>query len=334
MKENVRSSGWSYQEQLKAAGEFILQHDDFLVVSHIQPDGDAVSSTCAVGLLLGKLNKRYTMMNEGAIPDKFHMLDGSDRVIEYASAGPTETYQTVITVDCADFSRVGEVKNLFADQAALLNIDHHPTNDYFGSLQLIKEDAAATCEILYDLIEQLQVDWDKPLAECVYTGLLTDTGGFRYSNTSSKVMEIASRLLGYEVNGHLLAEQLLEKVSLSHILLLKKALHTLSFDKRNQIGYMIVTLEDMRDTQAKTDDFEGLVNYPINIDGVEVGLLFREVDADTVKCSLRSAGKVDVSKLAKEFGGGGHVRAAGTTLRMPLERAVESVIERVKKELP
>lgn len=334
MKANVQSSGWSYEQQLKAAGEFILQHDDFLVVSHVQPDGDAASSTCATGLLLEKLNKRYTMINEGPIPEKFHMLSGSDRVIDYSSSGATEPFQAVITVDCADFSRVGEVKALFTDQAVLLNIDHHPTNDYFGTMQLIKEDAAATCEILYDLFERLQVEWDKPLAECIYTGLLTDTGGFRYSNTSSKVMEISSKLIGYGVDAHLIAEQLLEKVSLSHILLLKKALHSLSFDMRNQIGYMIITLEDMRETKARTDDFEGLVNYPINIDGVEVGLLFREVDAETVKCSLRSAGNVDVAKLSKELGGGGHVRAAGATLKMPLQRAVEAVIEKVKKELP
>jgi hypothetical protein len=184
-----------YEKQLSAAADFIREHDDFLVVSHVNPDGDAVSSTLAVGHLLGQLGKTYELANEGRTPQKFYRLAGAETIVNVSASPFTRSFKHIISVDCADFGRIGAVDRHFDIDYKLLNIDHHPTNDRFGAVPLVKDDAAATVEIISDLAHQLQADWSMPLCECIYTGLLTDTGGFRYSNTSPKVMAIASDML-------------------------------------------------------------------------------------------------------------------------------------------
>ncbi|RKN86476.1 DHH family phosphoesterase [Paenibacillus ginsengarvi] len=319
----------SYPEQLAAARAFIEANDDFLVVAHVNPDGDAASSTVAVGWLLHQLGKRYAMINEGNMPDKFAYLWGFDRLASMDEETPDRRFPNVICVDCGDETRVGRVKQLFADEAAVLNIDHHASNDYFGDVQLIRADAAATVELLYELAHEMKLPIQLELATAIYSGLLTDTGGFRFSNTSPRVMRIASEMLEAGVNGHQLAERLLEKITFSHISVLKLALGTLSFACDRKISWMTVSSEMMKTTEADREDMDGLIMYPRNIEGVEVGLLFKQTDEGTVKVSFRSNGNVDVAAIAKSFGGGGHVRASGCTLSGELDDIVKRVVEEV-----
>lgn len=320
----------SYITCLNEAKSFIEDHDHFLVVSHVQPDGDAASSTCAIGYLLHQLKKDFVMINEGNIPKKFSYMWGQQNVISFEQLQTDKKFKYVIAVDCADFSRIGDVRKCFDTDYELLNIDHHPTNDRYGHLNLIDEKAAATAEILHDLIEYSQYPLDKSLATCIYTGLLTDTGGFRYANTTPKVMNIASQLLSYGVDGHQMAEDLLEKLTMEHIHLLKRALTSLSFTDDQRISWIVVTEEDMRISKAANDDLEGLVNYPRNIEGVQVGMMFKQKDDQTVKVSFRSDGQVDVSLVAQFFEGGGHIRAAGATINATLHEAVEQVLDKLQ----
>ncbi|CAH1056197.1 DHH family phosphoesterase [Paenibacillus pseudetheri] len=323
----------SYEQSLQQTREFLLEHDDYLVVSHVQPDGDAVSSTLAVGWLLSCLGKKYTMLNEGPIPKRMEYLWHSDEIINMASSEPPRQYSNVICVDCADFQRVGLTHRYFANDALILNIDHHPTNNGYGLVNLIKPDAAATAEILFDLLKTFQIEWDIDIATALYTGLLTDTGGFRYTNTSPKVMAAVSELLSYGVNGPELAETLLEEMTLPQIKILNKALNTLQLSPEGDIAWLYVTPEDMVECAAANEDLEGLVNYPRNIRGVEVGILFKVIHEHAVKVSLRSAGKVDVADLAQTFGGGGHTRAAGARIEATLETAIAQVLEEVRRHL-
>lgn len=322
-----------YATALRQAAAYIREGDDFLVVSHLSPDGDAVSSTAAIGLILRSLGKTYTLMNEGKIPEKFTDLLEGQTIVNYLKETPSRQYHRIIAVDCADFSRIGAVHKSFADGALLLNIDHHPTNDDYGACNVVKPSAAATVEIIFELAEELQISWSKPLATCVYAGLLTDTGGFRYSNTTPNVMSIAERMLRLGAEGADLAEQLLETMSYPQVLLLKEALATLSFSPDRKIAWITVTAALLRSIEAEDEDSEGLVNIPRNVAGVEVGILFKEKGDNLVKVSLRSAGKVDVSRLAKSFGGGGHVRAAGCTLSGTLEETIQKLVEAVSNEL-
>jgi len=322
-----------YSQQLEAAAKFIEQHDDFLVVSHIQPDGDAASSTYAMGWLLTQVGKTFTMMNEGAMPSKFSYLWGSDQVLDFSKEIPSRRYKTIISVDCADFSRIGRVSTLFDEQAQLLNVDHHPTNDRFGSCHLIKHDAAATVQILYDLAIHMNISLNLAIGDCIYTGLLTDTGGFRYSNTSPEVMQIGATLLALGVQGSEIAEQVLERVTYSQIVLLQKALSTLSFAHERKLAWLAVSIADLESTGASSEDLDGLVNYPRNVEGVEVGMLFKEKAPGVIKVSLRSSGLVDVAAIAQSLGGGGHVRASGCTIQGTIEEAVARMVQEVGSKL-
>ncbi|MFS1513155.1 DHH family phosphoesterase [Chengkuizengella sp. SCS-71B] len=312
---------------------FLQNHDDFLVVSHVQPDGDAISSTCAMGLILQHLKKKFVMLNENEIPKKFHLLQGAKQIQQYSSKKLNQTYKYVISVDCADFARMGKVTQAFSDDVQILNIDHHPTNDGFGTLNFIQETSASTTEVLNDIIDFLNIPWTKELSECVYTGLLTDTGGFRYSNTTSKVMKLASKLLELGVNANHFADELLEKFTLSHLALLEKSLSTLSFAKNKQIAWMTVTLEDIKHTNASSNDFEGLINIPRNIYGVEVGVLFKQVNENQVKVSFRSAGKVNVAEVAQFFNGGGHILASGALIEGQIDTVIKNVIKELEKKI-
>lgn len=323
----------SYEQSLRQARKFLLEHDDYLVVSHVQPDGDAVSSTLAVGWLLSCLGKKYTMLNEGPIPKRMEYLWHADQIVNLSAEELPRKFSHIICVDCADFQRVGLTQHHFASDALILNIDHHPTNNGYGAVTLIKPDAAATAEILFDLLKTFEVEWDIDIATAVYTGLLTDTGGFRYSNTSPKVMAVVSELLALGVNGPDLAETLLEEMTLPQVKVLNRALSTLQLSPEGDIAWLYVTPQDMLDCGAANEDLEGIVNYPRNIRGVEVGILFKVIDDQAVKASLRSAGKVDVAALAQAFGGGGHTRAAGARINGTLEEAVALVLEEVKRHL-
>ncbi|MFC5472062.1 bifunctional oligoribonuclease/PAP phosphatase NrnA [Cohnella suwonensis] len=320
---------------LREAADFIRERDDFLIVSHVQPDGDAISSTVATGWLLGKLGKRYTMFNEGPVPSKLRYLWKSDAIVASGDDAepPAKTYRSVICVDCADYARVGRTVSWFAPGADILNIDHHPTNDGFGLANLMKFDAAATAEILFELIDEFGLAIDKDVATAIYTGLMTDTGGFRYSNTSPVVMAMASRLLEAGVNGPELAEHLLERMTPGQLSMIRRGLNRLEFSEDQRIAWLWVTSEDLEQTGATNEDLEGLVNYPRNVEGVEVGILFKENGGASVKASLRSAGKVNVAAVAQAFGGGGHVRAAGLRVTVPLREAIDQVVAEVRKAL-
>jgi phosphoesterase RecJ-like protein len=322
-----------YEQQLLSAGKFIAVNDDFLVVAHIQPDGDAVASTAAMGWILHQMGKSYTLINESAIPEKFKFLPGVGDCVDGSEQPPSRSFQRIIALDCADFSRIGTVAASFAADSLLLNIDHHPTNDRYGTNQLIKPDASATVEILYDLALMLDLKLDADFANLIYAGLLTDTGGFRYSSTTSKVLRMAAKLLELGAEGPELADKLLERLTFEQVSLLQKGLSTLSFSFDHRIAWIVATSEMMEEVGASGEDLDGLINYPRNVEGVEVGILLKQRGPDEFKVSLRSAGRVDVAAIAKLFGGGGHVRAAGCSMNGQVDGILQQLIEEVGKQL-
>ncbi|WP_019119166.1 DHH family phosphoesterase [Brevibacillus massiliensis] len=322
-----------YTAELQDAARFMREHDDFLIISHVSPDGDTTGSALAVGLMLEQLGKRCTLVNEGETPAKFGFLPGCERIVNLREQPLGRMFSHVIAVDAADSKRIGEAASLLSPDARIVNIDHHPTNDRFGQVNVIRTDAAATAEIIYELAAAGQFPIDESIATCLYTGLLTDTGGFRYSNTTSRVMEIAARLLAYGIKPGEIAERCLESITLEHVHLLKRALGALSLHYNNRVAALKVSHADLAETNAAPDDLSGLVNYGRNIEGVEVGVLLTENAPGVVKVSLRSRSLVDVAEIAKSLGGGGHARAAGCTLKGGLEQAEGLVLAKLGEAL-
>lgn len=321
----------SYKDQLAETSRFLKGNDPFLVVNHVNPDGDATGSLLAMGFILEALGKSFVLVNEGATPEKFFVVALSEQIKNLTTEPLTQKYRQIIALDCGDLKRVGEVSKFFDEDVALLNIDHHPTNDHFGTVNLIKTDACATAEILFDLVKVLEIPLTQDLATALYMGILTDTGGFRYSNTTAEVMEKAAELLRYGVKPGDVAERCLETISSSYLHLLQQVLPTLALNKEDKVAFLSISVDAREKSAASNEDMEGIVNYARNIEGVEVGVLFKQMDEKTVKVSLRSKREVDVSAIAKVLGGGGHARAAGCTVYDSLDNAQHLLLEKIEE---
>lgn len=319
-------------EIAKKIYNWLHSNDDFLIVSHVNPDGDATGSLLAMCQILNLLGKKGRLMNEGSTPSRFSYLPNFDEIINYKEKRPSESYRYVICVDCADSMRMGQVAELFSEDVELLNIDHHPTNDLFGHLALVNPAASSTCEVIYDFLRFAGIEITPALATCLYTGYLTDTGGFRYSNTTPKVLRDASELVEVGAPPYEIAERALESFTYQHVQLLSKSLSLLDLALEGRVAFLMLPIAILEETGATKEDADGLSNYGRNIEGVEVAVLIREIEAG-VKVSFRSKEYVDVSSIAKQLGGGGHVRAAGCTLQMGLEEARHKIEPMIKTAL-
>jgi phosphoesterase RecJ-like protein len=316
----------------KNAADYFRIHDNFLLLCHEKPDGDALGCVLGAAHVLQKLGKTFTLVNDDPIPQRFHFLPMADRFL--VTDEVEEQFDVVISLDCGDRRRLGRAEKLVAENAKLLNIDHHITNDYFGTDNLVDLEAAATCQIVYKIAKELELDLDVDTATCLYTGLATDTGCFRYSNTTEEVLMIAASLLRAGVTPYEIIDQAMETMSWSQILLIRESLSTLERDESGKVAWVTIPLEVLERIQGCDDDTDGIVNYPRNIQGVEVGILFRDSKVPgKVKVSLRSKYHIDVGAIAVELGGGGHARAAGATVEGDMESVKTRVIKRVQETL-
>lgn len=317
---------------IEAVSRFLQEEaDHFLVVAHVNPDGDAIGSTLAIKWMLEALDKSYTLINESNVPEKFRFLPGADE-IHTLDQLVGKSFSHVITLDCGDRTRVGEVAKLFAENVRICNIDHHSTNDLFGVVNYVDVQAAATVELLYRLAEHLGLDFSLELATCIYTGLLTDTGSFQFSNTTPEVMRQAAHLMELGVPSAKIADHVMLTNTYSQLKILQRALATLQVSENQKIAWLKVSCQDLEDCGATVDDTEGIVQYARGVEGVEVGILFRETSNHQVKVSLRSRSKINVAQIAKQFGGGGHARAAGCILDISsLDEAASQVVKAAEK---
>ncbi|MDJ0829321.1 MAG: DHH family phosphoesterase [Desulfobacterales bacterium] len=289
-----------------------------LVASHVNPDGDAVGSMLAMGLALGALNKHVTIYNESPIPAVYRFLAGVQQIVNHLA--PDAIFDTALILDCGELERIGDVAPRIANIPVIINIDHHVTNSLFGHLQLIDQEACATTEILHRIIQQLGVPLTREIAASIYTGILTDTGSFRFSNTNQSAFAICDQMVRYGVNPHTIAQHVYGHYSLGRIKLLNLALDSIEVSDNGKVSLMTLTQAMLLKTRTRPEDIDGMINYARSIQDVKIAALIQE------KCngnrytnefsapyhvSLRSDGSVDVAEIATDFGGGGHSSAAG-----------------------
>ncbi|HEU4965099.1 MAG TPA: bifunctional oligoribonuclease/PAP phosphatase NrnA [Bacilli bacterium] len=320
------------KQAYKAAADFFRAGDNFLLLVHEKPDGDAFGSILGTAHLLQQLGKTFTLVNDDPVPNKFQFFPLADR---FRLPEDVEgTFDWVIAQDCGDRKRLGRSgEKLIADDAKILNIDHHKTNDFFGTENLVDLDAAATCQIIYKVAKELEMTLSLDTATCLYTGLVTDTGGFRYSNTTEEVMLIGADLLRHGVQPYNIIDKVMETLTWPQVQLIREALSGIERDETGRIAWIKVSRDVLERVQAEDEDVEGLINYPRNVQGVEVGVSFRDAAPGKVKVSFRSKYLVDVGAIAVEFGGGGHARAAGCTVEGTIEEIEPRVIDRIKQAL-
>jgi phosphoesterase RecJ-like protein len=312
-------------EDILKIKDAINKSKDLTIVSHYHPDGDALGSQIALALGLKQLGIEVTMINKDPVPDTYRFLE------KWQSIKPLdnniELTPVVIFLDCATLERTGYPKEkLLNGNPQVINIDHHISNNKFGHLNWVEPNAAATAELVYDLLGLLQVKIDKDIATALYTGISTDTGSFLYENTTATTHLVVSDLINRGADLNLLRLNYYENISLSKMNLLKYVLNNLNFTSDNKICWVPIKSDVFNSFNASDQDAEGLINYLKNITGVEIAIIFREITPEEVKVSFRSKKLVDVNLLAKEFGGGGHPRAAGCTINDELNRAIPLVL--------
>lgn len=300
-----------------------------LVTCHISPDGDCIGAALAVKHYLDGIHQPCVLVNDDEIPSRYDFLPGIEQFVRTKDV--TQKYSVIVAVDCADRRRMGTVPSLFMENHVLINIDHHETNDHYGHLNLVEAQASATCLVLYRMFHAAGVPIGKALAHCLYTGIVFDTGGFRYNNTTPEVHMVAADLLKRGIEPFLVADRVLESMTREQAELVRLGLATLTVDDSGLIAYVVVDHETLVKSGANEGDTEVLLPYTRSLSGVEVGILFRENADGLIKVSLRSRERVDVSAIAVRFGGGGHIRAAGCSLHDSVADSVSQVLSAVRE---
>lgn len=312
-------------ENIQAFGDLISRAERVLIISHIRPDGDAVGSLLGLGLMLEELGKEVNLVLEDGVPKVFHHLSGIDKVFREASG----VYDLVIVVDSSDIERIGSVLDDFGEPD--VNIDHHPTNTHFAKLNLVRDNAVATVEIIYDLALALSLPINLPIAEALLTGLLTDSLGFRTSNSSARTLRIAAELMERGANLQVLYRKAMMEKSFEAIRYWGQGLSRIQREER--LIWTSLTLEDRKAADYPGRDDADLVNILSRIGNMDVCLVFVEQTDGSVKVSWRAQPGFDVAAIATKFGGGGHKPAAGAEIKGNLERVQSEVLEATRESL-
>lgn len=313
---------------MESIASYIARAQSIYIVTHISPDGDAIGSTTGLYWALAALGKSCTMACASPVPASLLFIPGSDRF----TSRPPDAPDLIISLDSSDHYRLGSAYSLSAFSAApVINIDHHVTNTGFGLLNVVEPQAAATGEIIFDLVRGLGVPLDETIATCLLTAIITDTIGFRTINTTPKTIHVAAALV--EAGGPLakIVQAVFDTRPLAVTRLWGEVLTT--FRLEDGVAWAAISRSMLQRYGVQEDDVKGLVNFLRSTEGVQVAVLLMETPEDAVKCEFRSNGLVDVSQVATALGGGGHRAAAGCTLAGPLAAATQQALAGVRKQM-
>jgi phosphoesterase RecJ-like protein len=290
-------------DRLRAGRRFVLS-------SHQRPDGDAIGSAVGMALALRALDKEATVVMDAAPPVFLQPFPGVDGIRIAADAG--DAADAALVMECSSLARTG-VTGL--DRSPVLNIDHHPGNTGYGSLNWIDESAAACGEMVFTLIEALGAPITRDIATHIYLAVLTDTGSFRFSHISPRTFEIAGRCVAAGADPQWIARTHYDSSSLARVRLFGAVMNAMAIRAGGRVALLTITRAGMTELGGTTDDLEGLINFPLTVKAIEAVAFFKEVADGDWRVSLRSKGDVDVGAIAQRYGGGGHRNAAGCSVR-------------------
>lgn len=313
------SAGGLPEDPLTAIVQVLRKGERFLVCSHARPDGDAVGSVLAVGMMLEQMGKRADLVTADGVPTVYRGLPGAMQIKHTQRIhGP---YDAVILLECDGLERAS-LRGL--EDFFLINIDHHLSGRSYAHLNWIDYEAASVGELVFRLVKAVGAKVTPEMAKCLYTTVLTDTGGFTYGAVSASTFSLARELVMAGADPVAIAGEVCFSTPTSKVLLLGAALNNLK--REGRLAWLWVTHKDMVRTCAAEEDCEGIVNVAVGISGVEAAVFLRELPERNVRLSLRSKGKVNVAVIAGKLGGGGHGNAAGCTMEGPLSSALDRIL--------
>lgn len=310
--------------------EEIKKAEKIVILTHENPDGDAIGSSLAMDLAIKQLGKNPDVI----MPEYsrlFEFLPGSEDIKKESDI---QKYDLAISVDCTDLKRLKCGDKYFANAKSKIVIDHHGTNKMFGDFNFVNPVSPACCEILIGMFEYFGIEITKEIGSCIVTGIITDTGGFRYSGVTAETFEFTAELLRKGVNVSEIYKRVLDTKTRANFELNKLISQRMEILEDGKVTFTYINLEDEKNVNAEEGDHEGLVEIGRDIEGVEVSVFIREKqDPKGYKISLRSNDYVNVSDVCLMFGGGGHPKAAGCFIQGDLEQAKTKILAEIKKVL-
>ena len=302
----------------------IRSHDNFVVVSHARPDGDAIGSQVAMGLALKALDKQVHLISAGPVPDIYRELSGVDEIeVTSAAAG---SWDATIVMECPELSRT-ELTGL--NNGFVLNIDHHPGNTFFGNVNYFDQSAAACGELVFSVLQGLQVPITVDIATHLYIAILTDTGSFHHGPISTRTFEICGSLTSAGADPGALANQMFDQYRVGRLEVIATMLNEMQLEDQERVAVLNIDEKLLTQSNATPNDLDGLVNLPLTTRTVQAVILFKSAEGQPLRVSLRSKGDVNVGIVASAFGGGGHANASGFTLESTAENKHQAVIDQV-----
>lgn len=309
------------------AETFLRNCRDAVIITHINPDGDCIGAGFAMREILSSLGVRSKVVCHDEFPTRFDFITKGNNCTEEFEP------QTIIAVDIADEKLMGKYQEIYGGKVQLC-IDHHISNKQYAQMTLLRDDAAAACQVIYDLAEYMGVKLTKQCAVCIYTGISTDSGCFRYSCTTPRTHEIAAELMRcFDIDFAHINRNMFEVKSRGRMLLESRVVSLMECCLDEKLTIIAVTQEMMKEMNVCADELEGFAPLTIQLETSEVGILIREREPGLYKCSFRSANDVNVSEICRTLGGGGHAKAAGCTVSGELEDVKHRLIEAVERSL-
>ncbi len=304
----------------------------FVVSAHIHLEGDALGSELAVASLLRRMGKTVYVVNDDRVPAEYLFLPGI-RTIRHGTVFPS--YDAAVLVDCSDASRIGKLSRSIREDKPLINIDHHISNVRFGSINWVNPKASCASEMVYQLFEALGVRINRQEAVLLYTGILADTGSFRYASTSAETHRVAAHLLEFGVDVYGIYQRLYENFSYETVKALAGVVRGMRRDRTGKVAWVQVPAALGKKYPVLSEQTDEIIRFARAVAGVEVALLFKEIKRGReVRVNFRSRGRVDVNALAHGFGGGGHRMASGCTLRGALKGVIAKVVSATARRCP
>ncbi|NTU42670.1 MAG: bifunctional oligoribonuclease/PAP phosphatase NrnA [Nitrospirales bacterium] len=312
--------------------QFLKTRNDFVIATHVNPDGDGLGSAVTLSMALRQLGKTTHLLCKDPVPKQCLYLPGQGEFLSFDTL-PDGPDQTLVLVDCNDISRIHQDKTVQSGlkYSASAVIDHHETEKIFGDVRWIEPQSPATGLMMRHLVEALGVEMTEPMAANLYAAIAVDTGNFRHENTNSEVLRVASELVDRGANPTVAYRELFESWSDGRFCLFLRVINTV--DIRDNIAFVTVTQEMFRDTGTGADDTENFVDFPRIMKKIDASVLLREVREGVFKVSLRSKGEVNVAKVAAALGGGGHRNAAGCNIEGDPEAAKTRILELLRPQL-
>ncbi len=314
--------------------EVFREHHSFRLTTHVNPDADGIGSLLGLGLALEAAGKTVQMVRHEDGPSAFSVLPGYDRAVLPGELQGED--EVLVLLDCHELERIGPAADGLTGREKVVVIDHHLTGDgdSEGEVQWIEPAAAASASMVHSLVgamEELSLSGE--VASCLYAGLITDTGGFRFSNTDATTLHVGGDLVEHGADAAALAESFLHRRSPATLRLLARVLDSFDYRLGGKVVLARMTRAMCEETGGRMEDTEGFVNFATSAEGVELVALLKEVDEQTWRVSLRANDPYDVQRVAETFGGGGHAKAAGCTLQGPVEEVEERILEALSREL-